>query len=73
MAATWNKLDLAIETTASVTTLAGIALGTTTHAGALCYAVAQLVWWALILRRRLYGLIPLNAGSTLITAWNLAS
>lgn len=60
-----------IELLASALTVAGMALGSTTLPGALFYAASLVPWWWLTLRLRLWGLVPLNAAVTLVTAWNI--
>lgn len=65
----------ALELSASVATLSGQYAGSTTVAGASCYAVATFLWVLLTMEGRLWGLMPLNVVSGLITAnvlWTLA-
>lgn len=52
--------NFAIELAASVTTLIGMWLGSTTPAGAAWYIAAAAFWFALMFRRRIWGLAPLN-------------
>lgn len=65
---TWHRV---LELGASIATLAGMAIGSTTLAGAGCYAVGQIFWWWLTFDRKLWGLMPLNIASTAVIAWNL--
>jgi hypothetical protein len=57
-----GRLNFALEVLASVITLAGIVVGSTTRNGALLYLASNAVWWALVVRRRLWGIVPLNIG-----------
>lgn len=67
----WLTLDFGIECTASVLTVTGLALGTSTLEGSLVYLLSMLPWWALLIRKRMWGLLPLNIASTLIITRNL--
>lgn len=66
-----KTLDFWIEVAASVTTLAGIYIGSTTLHGALFYLFAIMIWYVLIWRQKLWGLIPLNVGSNIIAVLNI--
>jgi hypothetical protein len=69
MALTW----LAIELAASFLTLAGIYVGSTTATGAGLYLASLVFWYALTIGRRLWGLMPLNVASTVVSTLNLWS
>lgn len=60
-----------IELSASVVTLSGQAIGSTSFPGALCYALATVIWVWLTIRQKLWGLMPLNVASALVTIWTL--
>lgn len=62
---------LLIETLAGCLTLAGVLAGTTTLQGAALYAVALPFWFWLCVGKRLWGLMPLNAGASVIAGVNL--
>ncbi len=62
----------AAECAASALTLAGQYLGSTTRAGAACYAASLPFWWWLTMQRQLWGLLPLNIASAAVTIGNLA-
>lgn len=66
-----KSLDFWIELAASVTTLAGIYLGSTTTRGAVVYLLAILIWYMLIYRQKLWGLIPMNVGANIIAVLNI--
>lgn len=63
--------DLAIEIAASVATLIGMWLGSPTAAGACWYIVAAVFWFALMFRRRIWGLAPLNVVALVVACVNL--
>lgn len=65
-------MSLAIELAASLLTLTGIYLGSTTFAGANCYAASLIFWFWMMVRVPLWGLLPLNLATAVITAINLA-
>ena len=67
----YRSLNFWIECAASFFTVAGIALGTTTGLGASLYTVCLVFWWWLTFRRELWGLLPLQAAATVVTAVNL--
>lgn len=56
----------AIDAAASVLTIAGIQLGSTTLAGCLCYLGGLVFWFVLTFARRAWGLMPLNIATTLV-------
>lgn len=62
-----------LELAAAIVTLAGQAIGSTTLPGALCYALATTLWIWLTVVCRLWGLLPLNIASVIITGWTLWS
>ena len=66
-----KRLDLAIQLVASLGTLAGMWIGSTTLPGASCYLVATLAWMAISWRNNLHGIWPLNAGSLVISCINI--
>lgn len=66
------KYGLGIELSASVFTLAGIYAGSTTLLGCLLYCLANGFWFVVIFGNRLWGLIPVTVGSTIIIGFNLA-
>lgn len=66
-----KRLDFWIETAASVFTLAGTYIGSTTAAGACCYLVSLIFWFWMTFRKRLWGILPLNTASAVIAALNL--
>jgi hypothetical protein len=68
-----DPTGLTIEVLASISTLFGIFLGSTTLEGSVAYAVSLVFWYWLTVRRRMWGLMPLNIGSSVVTAWNFAS
>ncbi len=60
-----------IELSASFFTLAGMAIGSTTNHGAMCYVVGFVFWFWLMKRKALWGLIPLNVIGTIVSLTNL--
>lgn len=66
-----SRVDLAIEIVASVSTLAGMRLGSTTVLGASVYLVASAAWCAISWRKGLHGIWPLNVGSVAVMLFNL--
>jgi hypothetical protein len=68
---TTRAINFLIELAASLTTLAGMWLGSTTGAGAKFYLVTSVFWFALMFRRRMWGLAPLNVASLAIACVNL--
>jgi hypothetical protein len=65
------KHQQTLEWSASIATLSGQAIGSTTLQGALIYALANVLWWRLTIRSRMWGLLPLNVAGAAITAWTL--
>lgn len=66
------KLDTVIELAASVLTLAGIYVGSTTLLGACFYLASLVFWFWMTYRKKLWGLLPLNCASLGISLLNLA-
>lgn len=60
-----------IELAASVCTLIGMYLGSTTGLGAALYLASAVFFWVVVQERRLWGLVPLNAGVTVIAIINI--
>jgi len=60
-----------LELGASFFTLAGIYLGSTTADGAVCYLVSLAFWFWLTWAKELWGLMPLNVASLVVTFINL--
>lgn len=60
-----------IEVAASTFTLAGIFIGSTTALGATCYLVALIFWFWMMYRENMWGLLPLNAATLIISVYNL--
>lgn len=69
--AAYYWLDLVIELAASLTTLVGMWLGSTTAAGACWYIAAAAFWFALMFRGRIWGLAPLNVVALVVACLNL--
>lgn len=67
----WVNLTRVMELLASILTVTGMALGSTTNLGAIFYAASMVPWWWLTINNKLWGLIPLNCASTIIIAWTL--
>jgi hypothetical protein len=67
----WLTRWLLVELLASVLTLAGIYVGSTTAAGAALYRASLVFWYALTCKRSLWGLMPLNIASTVVASVNL--
>ncbi len=66
-------LKFFIELGASVFTLAGIYVGSTTTLGAIFYLVSLVFWFWLMYRVKLWGLAPLNIATAVIASYNLWS
>lgn len=66
-------LKFFIELGASVFTLAGIYVGSTTTPGAICYLISLVFWFWMMYRQKMWGLAPLNIATTLIASYNLWS
>jgi hypothetical protein len=62
---------LIVELCASGLTLAGIYVGSTTATGAALYLLSLVFWYWLTVGKRLWGLMPLNVASTVVSALNL--
>lgn len=67
----WLNRWLAVELLASCLTLAGIYVGSTTALGASLYLASLVFWYALTVGKRLWGLMPLNIASTIVSLVNL--
>jgi hypothetical protein len=63
--------DFWIESGASVLTLAGIYLGSTTVPGGLCYLASLVFWFWATFRKSLWGLMPLNVATVVVVGVNL--
>jgi hypothetical protein len=68
---TATKLDTAIDLAASLTTLVGMWLGSTTLVGAIVYLISTAFWFTLMFRRRMWGLAPLNVAALFISVINI--
>ena len=66
-----NRTDFAIEIAASIFTLAGIYLGSTTIPGASMYLVSLVFWFWIMFRKALWGLLPLNVATWFLSLLNL--
>jgi len=66
-----QRLNFLIDLAASITTLVGMHLGSTTYAGAAWYIAAAGFWFALMFRRRMWGLAPLNVAALAIACENM--
>ena len=60
-----------VETAASACTLGGVLSGSTSTQGAALYLVSLVFWYALTVKRRLWGLMPLNVATTVVASVNL--
>lgn len=66
------KMTRAMEIAASLLGLTGMALGSTTLYGAICYAVGvPCLVWCVVWKRRAWGLLPLNLAQMVVIAVNL--
>jgi hypothetical protein len=65
---TWQRL---LELAAAVVTLTGQVLGSTTLRGAICYLFATALWCSLTVTMRMWGLLPLNVASAVVSGWTL--
>lgn len=65
-----QAIDWSIQGMASVLTLVGMYVGSTTPAGVAFYSVSAVFWYALSIRLRAWGLMPLNVASTALCALN---
>ena len=66
-----RAVDLVIELLASVATLAGMWIGSTTAYGAELYLVGTAAWMAISWRKSLHGIWPLNIGAAIVSLSNL--
>jgi hypothetical protein len=65
-------LDRTLQIVASVLGLSGMALGSTTLYGAVCYAFSiPLIVYCVVIKRRAYGLLPLNIAQLVVVAFNI--
>ena len=60
-----------LELSAAIITLTGQLLGSTTLTGAVCYLFATIIWSWLMIYTKMWGLMPLNIVSAVITCWTL--
>lgn len=60
-----------LECAASLLTLAGIYFGSTTTLGAGLYLFSLVFWYALCIQRKMWGLMPLNIATTVLSGINL--
>lgn len=67
----WANRMLAVELLASSLLLAALYAGTTTAIGAGLYLASLVFWYWLTVAKRLWGLMPLNVASTVISVINL--
>lgn len=67
----WLNRWFFVELAASVLTLAGIWIGSTSLLGASMYLASMVFWFALTINKRIWGLMPLNVASTVVTCINL--
>lgn len=61
-----------VELAASLLTLAGMFVGSSTLNGAAAYLVAQPFWFAIVFGRGLWGLLPITSVATIIAIANIA-
>jgi hypothetical protein len=59
-----------VEIFASLLTIMGVAVGSTTPTGNDFYMAGQVFWWWLTISRRMWGLLPLNIAMTCIELWH---
>lgn len=64
-------VDFWIELAASSLTLAGVWFGSTTALGAAFYLASLVFWYWVMIRKALWGLLPLNVATTIIASANL--
>jgi hypothetical protein len=62
---------LLVELAASVLTLMGIFIGSSTAAGASLYLCSLVFWYWLTVGKKLWGLMPLNVATTVVASLNL--
>jgi hypothetical protein len=65
------NIMFAVEMLASAFTLAGIYLGSTTFYGAWLYGASLIFWWWLTFGKKVWGIVPLNAATTVLVVFNL--
>lgn len=65
------SLDRCIEYTASVLTIAGMLYGSTTRLGASLYLASAVFWIVIMVRKRLWGLWPMNVAGSAASLYNL--
>jgi hypothetical protein len=65
------SVDFYLQLFASITTLIGVAYGTTNTEGILIYLCSQVSWWIIMWRGKLWGLLPLNAAMVGVLFYNL--
>lgn len=63
--------DFWIQTAASIFTLAGVGLGTTTPYGSVIYFISCWFWVWIMVRGKLWGLAPFNVVVIIITIGNI--
>jgi hypothetical protein len=66
-----KTFDFWVEIASSITTLIGMYLGSTTLWGAAWYLIAIVVWYVLIYRQKLWGILPMNLACNVIAIVNL--
>ena len=69
--AAMNWRNFLIESAASVLTLTGIAVGSTTVVGSCFYLSSLVFWFWISFRKELWGIMPLNVATAVISAINL--
>jgi hypothetical protein len=62
---------LAVELLASGLLLAALHVGSSTATGASLYLASLVFWYAMTIKKRLWGLMPLNVASTIVSSLNL--
>jgi hypothetical protein len=60
-----------VELFASLLTIIGMAIGSTTQTGNGFYMASQIFWLWLMFSRKMWGLIPLNVAMTAVEVWHL--
>ncbi len=65
-------VDEAIQWLASILGLTGLALGSTSLPGALCYAAGiPMIIYVVVVRRQAWGLLPLNLAQLVVIGFNI--
>lgn len=64
-------LSFWLQLCASITTLLGIYLGSTTLYGASCYALSLIFWYTLTFKDKMWGIMPLNIATTVVVIVNI--